>query len=183
MDGVLCQYDKRLLELAHMRYGLPLYQPSDVSLFDTHKIFGEKMADDVDKLTLEQGFFSSLVPMDGAVVAFHEIMSASREHGFEVFFCTTAKRFYKNPHCLLEKGEWVSHYLGREHTDKLIFTRDKTLAYGTVLLDDKPSVTGCMKPSWTHVLFDRPYNREVTAPRLPNWSSWKEVLLPYLVQK
>ncbi len=183
MDGVLCQYDKRLLELAHIRYGLPLYQPALVSLFDTHEIFGGKMASAVERLALEQGFFSSLSPMDGAITAFHEIVSASLEYGFEVFICTTAKRFYKNPHCLFEKGEWVSHHLGREHTDRLIFTRDKTLVYGTVLVDDKPVISGSVQPSWRHVHFDRPYNREAAGQKLPNWSSWKEVLLPYLIQK
>ncbi len=181
MDGVLCQYDKRLLELAHARYGLPLYHPDDVSLFDTHEIFGSDMAATVEKLALEEGFFSSLLPMDGAVEAFHEIVDASQAYGFKVFICTTAKRFYKNPHCLYEKGEWVSNHLGREHTDRIIFTRDKTLVYGTVLVDDKPVVTGSVTPSWMQMHFDRPYNREESSLRLASWSLWKEILLPCLI--
>lgn len=179
-DGVTAQYDRRILELAHERFGLLLYMPEDVTNFETHEIFGEEMAGVVERLALEEGFFSSLLPMDGAVTAFHEIIEASHEYGFGVSFCTKPKRFYKNPHCLFEKADWISRILGREHTDRIIFARDKTLVYGTVLLDDKPTVTGCVEPSWTHVLFDRPYNREVTGPRLPNWASWKEVLLPYL---
>lgn len=181
MDGVICQYDKRLLELAHTRYGLPLHFPEDVPLFDTHEIFEGDIAKEVEQLALEEGFFTSLEPMPGAIVALREIVDASKEFGFEVFFCTTAKRFYKNPRCLFEKGEWIQKHLGREYTDKLIFTRDKTLVYGTLLIDDKPVISGCVTPDWKHVHFDRAYNKGYGSPRLTHWGAWKETLLPYLI--
>ena len=49
-----------------------------------------------------------------------------------------------------------------------------------------PSRTSAVTPAWSHVLFDAPYNQSgasmerggVIRSRLPNWSLWKEVVLP-----
>lgn len=180
MDGVLCRYNKKILTEAYSRYGLPLYQEEDISIFDTHEIFDRRYQHHVENIALEKGFFSSLLPVSGAVEAFQEIIKESLRYSFDVCICTTPKRFYKNQHCLYEKADWVSCYLGKEHTDRIVFARDKTLVRGTVLVDDKPIISGSQKPEWTHILFDTPYNRAINQPRLTSWRNWREVLLPYL---
>ena len=38
---------------------------------------------------------------------------------------------------------------------------DKTLVRGDVLIDDKPHVTGSNAPTWQHLLYDAPYNRDI----------------------
>jgi 5'-nucleotidase len=71
---------------------------------------------------------------------------------------------------------WIRHHLGQEFAERTILTRDKTLVRGTILIDDKPSVSGVMQPEWEHVLFDQPYNRKVTNRRRLNWSNYREIL-------
>ena len=52
--------------------------------------------------------------------------------------------------------------LGDAFLPRVILTRDKTAVMGDVLIDDKPQVTGKYAPSWSHIIFDAPYNREVS---------------------
>ncbi|WP_421446371.1 5' nucleotidase, NT5C type, partial [Agrobacterium tumefaciens] len=58
----------------------------------------------------------------------------------------------------------------------MILTRDKTLVRGDLIIDDKPRIQGAVTPSWRHIVYDAPYNRQVTdAPRL-TWQNWRSVL-------
>ena len=38
--------------------------------------------------------------------------------------------------------EWVQEHLGQDWTGRMIVTKDKTMAYGDILIDDRPNVTG-----------------------------------------
>ena len=177
MDGVLCQYDEKMLQIAHTRYGLPLYTSEDIDSFHTEGIFPEEYHKRVDAIGDEEGFFESLEPFPGAIKAFHEIAALP---DVRVFICTSPKSYYKNQFSAIEKLAWVSKFLGPKWTDKVIITRDKTLVSGDILIDDKPTVNGAMKPVWTHVHYDRPYNRETKNLRIVSWNRWEEVLLPLL---
>jgi 5'-nucleotidase len=62
-----------------------------------------------------------------------------------------------------------------------IDSRHRSVELVVLLLDDKPEVTGAMVPSWKHVYFDQPYNRENLArKRITSWKHWREVILPFL---
>ena len=74
--------------------------------------------------------------------------------------CTSPLSQFEN--CVAEKYLWVEKHLGRDATNRLILTKDKTLVHGSLLIDDKPRILGAVKPRWKHILFDAPYNREVT---------------------
>lgn len=177
MDGTICNFTKELLMRAHTRLGTPLLHEESCTHFHTEHEFDACFRDSVAKLSDEPDFFASLEPIDGAVTALHE-MEAS---GVRVFICTAPKKFYHNPHCTGEKHRWVMKHLGRKWTEKVVLTRDKTLVHGDVLIDDKPDVDGVIAPSWKHVYFDRPYNREnMIRPRITSWKDWKEVLGPVL---
>jgi 5'-nucleotidase len=43
------------------------------------------------------------------------------------------------------------------------------LVRGDILVDDKPVVSGSLRPEWVHVLHDRPYNRNCPGPRM-SWT-------------
>ena len=46
-----------------------------------------------------------------------------------------------------------------------------------VLIDNKPVITGVeAHPEWEHILYDRPYNREVNKRRI-TWENWRDILL------
>ncbi len=177
MDGVMCQYDEKLLCLAHERLGLPLYLPDEVIHFNTEAVFPKEYQKQVEEIADEEGFFKDLKPFPGVIDAFGEIAADPR---FEVFICTTPKKFYKSSTSVGEKHTWIARYLGRKWTDKMILTRDKTLVHGDVLIDDKPEIIGVQTPSWVHIYHDRPYNKHINRKRITKWSDWKEVILPIL---
>ena len=44
--------------------------------------------------------------------------------------------------------EWVAHRLGEYWTKRTILTNDKTVVRGDVLIDDKPTIVGAVKPAF-----------------------------------
>jgi 5'-nucleotidase len=123
-------------------------------------------------ISRKKGFFLNLPPIKGAINAVQEMV----EMGIDVRICTTPITDYD--HCVVEKYQWVEKHLGKEFTSRLILTRDKTLIFGDVLIDDRPSIQGILTPQWKHILFDAPYNQHVKSVRLNDWRQWKEVVLP-----
>lgn len=181
MDGVLSNYAERLLTLAHLRFELPHYVPEQIKVFSTESIFPKEFHDRIEAISHEPGFFESLSPIPYAVEAFHQIADSHPDDGVaEVFICTSPKKYENNPHCLAEKSAWVAKHLGKEFVNRIIFTRDKTLVHGHVLIDDKPIITGARTPDWVHVFYDAPYNRGYTSPRIKSWKQWRKTLLPLL---
>jgi len=128
---------------------------------------------DLSELVMETysapGFFRDLKPIPGALDAIRDLL----ELGHDVRICTAPINQYRN--CVPEKFEWVERHLGHEFTSRIVLTKDKTLVHGDVLVDDKPEVTGGIKPFWQHIVYDQPYNRHVAGPRL-TWANWREVL-------
>ena len=47
-------------------------------------------------------------------------------------------------------------HLGRDATNRLILTKDKTLVHGSLLIDDKPRILGAVKPRWKTSCSTRP---------------------------
>src|SRR5690606_24071873 len=116
------------------------------------------------------GFIRDLPPVAGAIEAYRELTAL----GMDVRICSSPLHQFEN--CVAEKYLWVHRHLGRAATDRLILTRDKTLVRGDLLIDDKPRITGAVRPSWRHIIYDAPYNRQETArPRL-TWANWRNVL-------
>lgn len=177
MDGTICKFTKALLASAHTNLGAPLLREEDCTHFHTEHEFAPHLHEAVAKLSDDPDFFENLEPVEGAVEALLEMEAL----GVTVFICTAPKKFYHNPRCAVEKHAWVMKHLGKGWTERVVFSRDKTLVHGTVLIDDKPDVEGVANPTWKHVYFDQPYNRSNSArPRITDWSKWKEVLVPLL---
>jgi 5'-nucleotidase len=177
MDGVIARFNEHLVEYAHTKLGAPLLSADDFTTFHANEAYPDEWKDRVEFLSEDEGFFASLPLIDGAVTALKEM----EEAGICVFICTSPKKYYSNPHCAGEKHGWIMRHFGKKWTEKIILTRDKTLVHGDVLIDDKPEVTGAMVPSWKHVYFDQPYNRENLArKRITSWKHWREVILPFL---
>lgn len=135
----------------------------------------DELPEDYTKLIREintaPGFIKSLPVIPGSVEAVKEIAGM----GHSIFLCSSPLNAYKN--CVEEKYEWIEEHLGFEWTLKIILTKDKTLINGDILIDDKPEVLGVAKPSWEHIIFDKPYNRHINNHRRMNWENWKKVLL------
>ena len=121
-------------------------------------------------------FFSSLEPVEGA----RDALISLQHSGAEVMICSSVP--WGSQTGASEKIWWVRKFLGRRFTERVILTNDKTVVGGTILVDDKPVVTGLRKhPTWQQVYFDRPYNTVAAGgnpeiSRIHSWAEWPSIL-------
>lgn len=169
-DGVLADYTKAHLEAIREAFPeLERISPLECIKWNTEEHFPPRYRKRIEALALSPGFFRNLEPLPGAILAMKELL----QDGHDVRICTAPKRAFEN--CVGEKFAWVKEHLGQEFAERIIMTRDKTLVQGDILIDDKPDVSGRIVPSWTHILFDQPYNRSSRVRRI-NWQNYREVL-------
>lgn len=78
-----------------------------------------------------------------------------------------------NPTCAEDKIKWLKNnfapLFGEYIVNTAIITKDKHLYDGLALIDDRPIVHSNHLASWEHIVFDRPYNREIDGIRLMGW--------------
>ena len=167
MDGVLVDWDRGFLDAWGDR------SPVDRSDYYMERCVPAACHEAAEKLFCSKGFFRNLPPMEGGIAALREMVAS----GFDVSICTSP--IIQSRYCAQEKWEWVREHLGDAFLPRLILTCDKTAVMGDVLIDDKPKVTGKSIPSWSHIIFDAPYNRQEVADgrvRMMNWASWQSAL-------
>jgi len=170
-DGVLANYTKAHCEAIAREFPeLPRLRPEEATCFNTEDHFPPEYRARIEALTLRPGFFLNLEPLPGAIEALRTLLAL----GFDVRICTSPKKIFDN--CVAEKFAWLKKHLGEEFVERIVLTRDKTLVQGDILVDDKPHITGICTPTWKHILYDQPYNREhISQPRL-TWANYQEVL-------
>lgn len=171
MDDVLADFDSEFLRRWRERHPEKMYVPlEERKTFYVKDSYPEELRPLVTEIYTKPSFFRALPPVAGAIEAVKEM----EQMGLELFICTSPLSVYKN--CVLEKYEWVDAHLGSEWVKRIVLTKDKTLVKGDFLIDDKPVITGVESmPMWEHVLYDRPYNKDIQRKRL-TWKNWKQVL-------
>ena len=173
MDGVIANWGKQ------WDHVLNTYWPESRAprhaqqrSFDLKAGLDEYDRDVVNMVMDHPHFYRDIEPMPGAVEALHDMVEA----GYTVNICTSP--WLSNPTCVQDKLSWLDAHVGEGWAKRAVVTMDKTLVHGDVLIDDKPSVTGSHEPTWEHVLFDQPYNREVVGQRrICGWQDWQGQLL------
>jgi len=171
MDGVLADFETGFLEAWKKKFPKSPHVPLEKrKVFSVRNDYPKELEKDVESIYRTPGFFQNLHVITGG----KEALAKMEELGHEVFICTSLISKYEN--CILEKYHWVSKNLGYEWTKRMIVTKDKTLVFGDILIDDKPQHLGLKKPAWKHVLFDRPYNRHETSKLRITWQTWEEIL-------
>ncbi|MBK8981114.1 MAG: 5'-3'-deoxyribonucleotidase [Ignavibacteria bacterium] len=172
MDGVIADFEgdflRRWKETHPEKTHIPLEERKG---FYVREQYPDEFSDFVQEIYHSPGFYQNLPPMPGAIEALKEIKN-SLNH---VFLCTSPM-LPKYENCVLEKFHWVYEHLGTDWVNNIILTRDKTVVKGDVLIDDKPDIKGSCIPEWEHVIYDQPYNRNITGSRRLTWDNWKEVL-------
>lgn len=172
-DGVLADFEGGFVNAWSNTFGNIPAIPIDARRnFRVRDDYPPHLQRDVIELYSSPGFFRNLPPVRGAIESAHEMLTI----GIDVRICTSAIDEYEN--CVLEKYEWVERHLGRNFTQRIVLTKDKTIVAGDWLIDDKPAVTGSCLPVWKHVLFDAPYNRSVTDRPRVTWENWRSVIMP-----
>jgi 5'-nucleotidase len=185
MDGVLVDWDAGF----RTEWGRFGHDPSKINRATSYCMedcVAPELRNAALKVMSQPGFFKDLPPMEGAIKAVEEMV----ERGFAILICTSP--LPSNPTCPQDKVEWVRKHLGHiefrqpgdtkkrlDPQDIIVMTRDKTFVMGDVIIDDKPVIHGCMRPTWEHIVFGAPYNKlkpDDERLRFDNWSSWQGVL-------
>ena len=168
MDSVLADFGAKVHgEMAAQGWA---YDYFERTMFHSAPSFRDRFGVDAGNaaraISTRPGFFAELEPMPGAVDALEAMVA----YGWRVWLCSTVLN--ENPTCASDKLTWVQHHLGTHWMDLVVLTADKTLVAGDLLVDDKPHIEGARTPSWTHVRFTAPYNRDLPGPRLDRWADW-----------
>ncbi|MFH1183370.1 MAG: 5'-3'-deoxyribonucleotidase [Candidatus Moraniibacteriota bacterium] len=173
-DGPLADLDAGFLKVWRERFPDKPYIPlEERRSFHVSKDYPEPLRHEVDEIFFERGFFLNLPLVSGAVPALKEFLDL----GHEIRICTSPLRRYQN--CVLEKYRWVEKHFGLEFVNRIICSRDKSLVFGDILVDDKPEVDGAIGASWEHIIFDKPYNRETAGEkrRMCGWENWRDFFI------
>ncbi len=155
MDGVLADYVGEYNKRWQEKYPQRPFVPRETMI--THDIethYDVKYGDDIRAISRKKDFFESLESFPGATEGIERLMHANNE----VYICTSPNVF--NKHCEYGKKQWIKQHLGMFWVRRMIITKDKTLVRGDYLIDDKPNITGLMKPTWEQIIYDQPYNRQ-----------------------
>jgi 5'-nucleotidase len=170
-DGVLADFENAFVAAWRQAHpDIPPVEFEDRRSFHILDDYAPELRARAEALYTAPGFIRNLPPVAGALDAVRELADL----GLDVRICSSPLRQYEN--CVAEKYHWVERHLGRDWTQRLILTRDKTLVQGDILIDDRPRIEGALRPRWRHIVYDAPYNREITdRPRL-SWSNWRDVL-------
>ncbi|ETI07327.1 5' nucleotidase, deoxy (Pyrimidine), cytosolic type C protein (NT5C), partial [Bordetella pertussis STO1-CNMC-0004] len=170
-DGVLADFEHAFIDAWRKRH--PDIEPvafEERKSFHIREDYAPELRGLAEAIYTAPGFIRDLPPVPGAVEAFRELLAL----GMDVRICSSPLMQFEN--CVAEKYLWVERHLGRDATQRLILTRDKTLVQGDLLIDDRPVITGAARPRWRHIIYDAPYNRDQTdRPRL-DWRNWRNVL-------
>ncbi len=174
MDGVLADFEGGFLKRWREKYPNKPYIPlEDRRTFYAKDQYPFELHRFMETIRREPGFFLNMEPIPGAIAA----LQSMDEFGWDVFLCSSPLSAYE--HCVLEKYKWIEKYFGRSWIKRLILTKDKTIINANFLIDDKPVITGVQpQPDWEQIVYDQPYNREVSGKRRLTWNTWKTVLLP-----
>ncbi len=173
MDGTIAEFLGGLRRVWATSVGTvcPLPPPEQHTIWDLYAVVPKEHHETFDQVMATPGLFRDLEPIKGAVDALH----AMRQAGHEVMLCSTP--LVTNKGCVEEKLDWIERHLGDAFTKKAIFTHDKTVVCGDILVDDKPVIRGARMPTWSHVVYHQPYNAHITdRPRLHSWADWRSLL-------
>eukprot|EP01124_Arcella_intermedia_P019375 TRINITY_DN26689_c0_g1_i1.p1 TRINITY_DN26689_c0_g1~~TRINITY_DN26689_c0_g1_i1.p1 ORF type:complete len:596 (+),score=139.26 TRINITY_DN26689_c0_g1_i1:69-1856(+) len=124
-------------------------------------------------------FWETLPYTEQAMVALKEM----RGMGLDVRILISSPKFtHVVPHII----NWVNKiFKSPVWLNRIIYCVDKTFLPGNYLIDSDPSPETSQSlvgrniargPLWKHVIYDKPYNRDLDVARLKTWVNWKEVL-------
>lgn len=175
MDGTACDWSARLKQNFELKFPDRKLKPiSEFHQFYVEDSHPDDWRDDIAQISRQPGFYESLLPIEGAIEALKDIEENCLDF-IEPFLCSSPEVEYETQLCHTEKARWVEEHLGRFWTKRLILTKDKTLVRGHILLDDKPLIKGALTPTWTHFVYEQPWNARVANLARFNWSKWTEL--------
>jgi 5'-nucleotidase len=147
--------------------------------------FGHLAAPGAEQRVVDWALMHPDLYTDGEATSGSEAaLEVMRAIGLDVFLCTTPA--WKNPFGYSGKVRFAADNFGEWTGTRTIFTHDKTLVFGDVIVDDKPRITGLVTPHWDHIVFDRSYNQDYdTGYRIFDWFGldWAETIVSVLEER
>jgi 5'(3')-deoxyribonucleotidase len=167
MDGVVADFVGGVLRRYNLEYNDHLTH-ADIKGHGMHNFM--KCGTGVYKYFREEGLFAHLdviKPAQQALLKLHN-------DGHDIYFVT--KPVDHSHHCLREKQMWVTKHFPFIGLKKMVFTGQKHMVRGDVLIDDLPS--NLEKFRGFKVLVDQPWNRVEVPPgiRFYNWGAIYETI-------
>ena len=155
-DGVLADFEHAFIDAWRARH--PDIAPV---AFDDRKVLlhprglRARAARKAEAIYTAPGFIRNLPPVPGALDAVKELLAL----GMDVRICTSPLSQFEN--CVAEKYLWVEAPGPRRHQPA---GADQGQDPGPRQSADRRQAPhpGAVKPRWKHILFDAPYNRDVT---------------------
>ncbi len=144
----------------------------DVNEWDMRKAFPTLTEDEIYNPLHLQAFWNGVEIMPGAKEGIQKLLS----EGHEVYIVTSA-----HPDTIKWKAKWLQRELPEIPWSHVIVANNKSLIKGDILVDDGPH--NLYEGSYTKVLFDKPWNREVdtskltdTIHRIHNWDEIVKII-------
>lgn len=163
MDGVLCDFDAAVL------HGLApsIARVARANFYIAHDYPDHASA--VAAVYSHPDFFFDLPPIEGSIDGWGWLLKL----GYHPQICSAP--LTKNPKSVEGKVAWLRKHLAPRYGDNVItnaiFDKEKHRHRGIALIDDRPNVQSD-NAEWTHIVFDQPYNSDLSddIPRLKGWS-------------
>lgn len=164
MDGVLFEWEDFFVQT--WREMFPHLPTRDAGQRSDYDLFADLSDDEVEAMlkVMDALSYHRIPVADGAVRA----VSALADAGADLGVCSAP--WLTNPTCASEKLTSVHQHFGIELAKATVLTRDKTLVFGDILVDDKPEIHGMRDPSWRHIYFTQTYNRGLPGHRIDSWA-------------
>ena len=136
--------------------------------------------DEQVKVFNSKDFFLGIPSRPKAMEAVKEMMKL----GHSVKMCIDTIRPDDSPEGYLQQGQVIQRELkkhfGAEFArhfsrNQVIMTRDRTELKADILISEDEQ-TGDSPPEWEMIVFDTPYNQNLTGYRRLTWNNWREVV-------
>jgi 5'-nucleotidase len=169
MDGVVADFEEGHQRMCRAHGIPPEHELKDRTVWDIlGNITDPTWQETIKELWHAPGFFAGLRAVPEAIETLHEWTRA----GHNVQLCTAP--LLNSETCAQEKLAWVRQHVGIEFVRRTIITADKTLVHGDFLLDDRPDIKGAITPTWRHLLYAAPYNRNIQ--ETVTWKQAREII-------
>jgi 5'-nucleotidase len=157
---VLADFEKPIFAYLALKHDLEL-DPKQKRKFRFPDAYPEQITSDiwkdcVENLICQPGFCATLASYPGATAGIEALMEIA-----DVTFVTSP--WWSSPYWLNERYQWLVAHFGEKQARKLVFTSDKHLVAGDILIEDHIDTLIIWErlgfKSRLGILIDRPHNQ------------------------
>ena len=168
VDGVLGDFVNPVLNTVNEIYGT-YYKEADIIKFNMEEIIGKEEMQNAMKVLEEKSFVLSMSIYEGAIDNINVIRKMFWVN--RIVFVTSPYYSYKS--WVYERFEWLKNNFNASKDD-VIFTSDKTLFNGDILIDDyHKNLQKWIDLKRTGIKLERPWNKDYKCNKTAK--SWDEV--------